>query len=306
MARLGRRTRSGPLLKQVMRVAVLAAVVAAASGCGKKTESEPAFARAEFRINKPRVALGSPVELTYRFTRVPGSPAPAPDRRVFVHFVDANGELMWTDDHDPSVPTSQWREGQTVEYTRSVFIPIYPYLGEARVLVGLYDPATSHRLVLEGQDVGQRAYQVGTVELLPQSENVFLIFKEGWHPAEVAQDNPAVEWQWTKKDAVLSFRNPRKDATFYLDADARPDHFSEAQQVTVSIGGQTIDQFELTSRDRVLRRIPITAAQFGEGDMVDLRIAVSHTFVPSSTPGYDGRDTRELGLRVFHAFVEPR
>lgn len=293
-------------MKQVLWMATVSMAVAAAAACGGKSESEPAFARPEFRINKPRVALGSPVQMTYRFTREAGSPPATPDRRVFVHFVDANGELMWTDDHDPAVPTSQWREGQPVEYTRTAFIPIYPYLGEARVLVGLHDPADNRRLVLNGEDAGQRAYQVGTVELLAQSENVFLVFKEGWHPAEVAEANPAVEWQWTRKEALLSFRNPRRDATFYLDADARPDHFTEPQQVTVSIGDQVIDQFQLTTRDRVLRTVPISAAQFGAADMVDMKIAVSHTFVPATTPGYGGKDTRELGLRVFHAFVEPK
>ena len=53
-----------------------------------------------------------------------------------VHVVDADEELMWTDDHNPPVPTTQWKPGQTVEYTRTVFVPIYPYVGEATIQVG--------------------------------------------------------------------------------------------------------------------------------------------------------------------------
>ena len=45
---------------------------------------------------------------------------------------------------------------------------------------------------------------------------------------------------------------------------------------------------------------PITAAQLGTGDMAELVINVDRTF----TPG--GGDTRELGIRIFHAFVEPK
>ena len=48
-----------------------------------------------------------------------------------LHVVDADDELMWTDDHDPPTPTTQWKPGQTIEYTRTVFVPIYPYVGEA-------------------------------------------------------------------------------------------------------------------------------------------------------------------------------
>ena len=38
-----------------------------------------------------------------------------------------------------------------------------------------------------------------------------MIFKDGWHPAENDVENPQNEWQWTKKTATLSFKNPKKD-----------------------------------------------------------------------------------------------
>src|SRR5205814_5521817 len=47
-------------------------------------------------------------------------------------------QLIWTDDHNPPTPTTQWKPGQTVEYTRTIFIPVYPYVGEATLQVGLY------------------------------------------------------------------------------------------------------------------------------------------------------------------------
>ena len=126
---------------------------------------------------------------------------------------------MWTDDHDPPVPTTQWKPGQVVEYTRTVFIPVLPLHrrggGAARPVLGTRPaaPAAGRR------GPGQRSYKVATLSLLPQSENVFLIFKDGWHPAEVATDNATVEWQWTKKVGTLAFRNPKKDVIFYLHAD---------------------------------------------------------------------------------------
>ena len=131
---------------------------------------------------------------------------------VFVHFVDADEELMWTDDHDPPIPTNQWKPGQTVEYTRTIFVPIYPYVGRAKVFAGLYDTSTKDRLKLSQPDRGDRSYQVAELELLPQTENVFLIFKDGWHPAEVAANNPAIEWQWTKREAHAGV--PQSEARF--------------------------------------------------------------------------------------------
>ncbi len=288
-------------------LAVLVALgLVASSACRKKADTDPPVATPGFSANTPRAPLGSPVEVTYRFT-VAADAALDGDYRVMVHFLDADEELMWTDDHDPPTPTSRWTPGQPVEYTRTMFVPLYPYNGTATVRMGLYSPKDGRRLPLAGETDGQRAYKVGTIELLPRTENVFLVFREGWHPEEVAQDNAAVTWQWTKGLATLSFRNPKRDALFYLHADGRPDLFTPAeQQVVVKIGEQVIDSFALTSRDQVLRKTRVGADQFGAGDTVDMTIAVTPSFVPALVPAANSKDPRELGIRVFHAFVEPR
>lgn len=278
----------------------------AVPACGSRTPAEPAVATPEFSAAKAKVALGSPIDVTYRFRVAADAPKLDRSYRVFVHFLDADEELMWADDHLPPVPTTSWKPGQVVEYKRTMFVPIYPYVGVASVRMGLYVTENNRRLVLTGDDRGLREYEVGKIELLPQSENIFLIYKSGWHPAEVAPDNAAVEWQWTKGEAVVSFRNPRRDATLYVSYDGRPDLFPQPQTVSVTIAGAELERFTVDSREQALRRIPVQAGQFGAGDMVDLTLAVDKTFVPATTPGAGSVDARELGVRVFHLFVEPR
>jgi hypothetical protein len=281
------------------------AVSVAVAGCSKAKPTEPPVATPGFAVNHARAPLGSPIEVTYKFTVPADGPRLDQRYRVFVHFLDSSGELMWTDDHDPPVPTTDWVPGRTVEYSRTVFVPIYPYVGEATVRVGLYSDRDRRRLTLNGEDNGQHAYKVGTVTLLPQSENVFLIYKDGWHTAEVAPDNAAVEWQWSKRDALITFRNPKRDATIYLHLDGRPDLVGRPQKVGVSLAEAALESFELAGREEVIRKIAVSAAQFGSADMVDLRINVDPTFVPAQvTEG--STDRRELGVRVFHVFVEPR
>lgn len=271
----------------------------AAAACGGKKSTEPPVATASLSFSKDRVAIASPVKLTYKFVVAPNASFDG-DYVVFMHVLDPEGEQLWTDDHPPAVPTSQWKPGQTVEYTRTVFVPNYPYIGEAIVRLGLYQPSSGKRLALDAPEVGRKEYVVAKFQLLPQSENIFLIYKDGWHPAEVASDNPAFEWQWTKKTATLSFRNPRKDVTFYLEWDARTDLFKPPQQVTIRIGDQGIGTFAADSRDRKLLTFPISSAQLGAGDIAEVVIDMDRTFNPG------GGDTRDLGLRVFHAFIEPK
>jgi hypothetical protein len=290
------------------RVASLALVAICAAGlaaCRRRQPEPPPVATASFSIPKTRVPLGSPVEVTYKFVVAPDAPPIKENYRVFVHFLDADKERMWTDDHDLPVPTTEWKPGQVIEYTKTMFVPIYPYMGPTTVLMGLYSQASNSRLPLVGENNGQRAYTVGKLELLPQTENVFVMFKEGWHPAETPPDNAAVEWQWTKKDATLAVRNPKKDVTFYLHVD-QPGVFSEPQQVTVSIGDQTIDSFTIKPKEEVIRKPMISAAQLGSGDVVDIKISVDKTYVPAVITNGANRDPRELGVRVFHAYVQPR
>lgn len=274
-------------------------VAGSAAGCRRAEPDTPAVAAPSFSIDRERVAIGSPVELTYRFDVEPDAEFDG-DYWVFVHVLDPDGERLWTDDHLPPTPTSQWKPGDTIEYSRTVFVPNYPYIGDAVVRLGLYSPASGRRLRLAGKEASRREYVVGRFRVLPQSENIFLIDKAGWHPAEVAADNPATEWRWTERRAVLSFRNPRTDATFFLEYDARADQFTPPQQVTIRTGQDVIGSFSAESREPALVTFPVSAAQFGEADLAEISIEVDRTFRPG------GGDTRQLGIRVFHVFLQPR
>ncbi|MGH8638714.1 MAG: hypothetical protein ACREUZ_16375, partial [Burkholderiales bacterium] len=156
------------------------------------------------------------------------------------------------------------------------------------------------RLVLSGTDASRHEYVVARFSVVPQSENIFLVDKSGWHPAEVAAANPASEWKWTQQRAVTSFRNPRKDCAFYLEYDARVDLFTPPQQVTLRLNDQVLATFAATAKEKALLTYPITAAQLGPGDMAELALEIDRTFKPG------GGDARELGIRVFHTFVEPK
>jgi hypothetical protein len=294
------------LRRAALRMA-LALTVAAVAACGGKDDGGAPVATPTVTLNKTRASLGSPLEVTYKFTVAPGTTFDR-DYRAFVHFVNAEDEQMWTDDHDPPRPTRTWKAGETVEYTRTVFVPSYPYNGRASVVLGLYDPKTNTRLTLGAKDRGLKAYEVAGFELVPQGENVFLIYKdETWHAAEDARENGSVSWRWSRRTGVIAFRNPKRDATFYLQLDGRPDlQPVKPQTVTVRIGTQEIDRFVLADKEPVLRKVAIPAAAFGAADTVELSIDAGSTFIPKNLPNAGSQDGRELGLRVFHAFVEPK
>lgn len=283
---------------QVLSIAALMATAA----CGSSDDAPP-MATVSLTLSKSQAPLGSPIDMTYRFEVAPNTTFDG-RYRVFMHLLDADGVLRWSDDHDPQTPTTDWKPGQVIEYTRTSFIPVVPYLGEATIRVGLYRAdAADTRAPLAGPDPQGRAYKVGTLQLLPQSENIFVWFPVGPHAPEFAPDNPAREWQWTKKEVVANFRNPKKDVTLFLEYDARPDLFDQPQTVNVYLGTQSVATFAADNTNPVLRRIPLRADALGTGDTAELRLVVEPSFVPTAIGA--GADTRELGIRIYHLFVDP-
>ena len=75
--------------------------------------------------------------------------------------------------------------------------------------------------------------------------------------------------------------------------------------MTVKVNGVQVETIAVTPRRELLHKTRLAAAQLGTADMVDVTLEVDKTWVPALVPAANSRDPRELGLRVFHAFVEP-
>jgi hypothetical protein len=224
---------------------------------------------------------------------------------VFVHFNDPSGQQLWTDDHMPPTPTSEWKPGATIQYTRTMFVPKVPYTGETTIDIGLYQPNGNERVALSGTVVGKRAYRVGTFEVQPQGANTLVLFTGGWHDAELVPESPGVEWRWSKSESTLQFRNPKRDVIFMLDLDQPQADLPEPQHVELRTGDMVLDSFTLTPGERAVRRVAIGSGSLGSSENVELTLAVNPAFSPAYLPGGKSKDVRTLGVRVFHAYIDP-
>ena len=274
-------------------------------GCSKEVDDARPVATPSLTLSRMDAAVGSPIDVTYRFAVAEDAPPFTEDYVVFVHVLDKDRASMWGDDHEPPTPTTEWKAGSTIEYTRTMFVPKLPYVGPAQIEVGLYSLKSGQRVPLGGENTGDRSIRVATFNMQLPANALFIVFRDGWHDAEISGE-AGVEWQWSKKQGTLSFRNPKQDADFIIDLDEPVPALTEPQKVEVRVGDAVVDSFSLQAGRRELRRISLTAAQLGSEDTVDVVVAVDKTFVPASVPQLKSLDPRELGVRVFHAFVEPK
>ena len=290
---------------QPIRSIILLFLAGSLVACGSKKDDAPPVATPSLKLSRTEAAVGSPIEMTYRFVMAPDAPALTEDYTVFVHVLDTDRAQLWGDDHQPPTPTRNWKAGSTIEYTRTMFVPKFPYVGDASIEIGLYSPKTGQRVPLAGETTGDRAIRVASFAIRLAADAYFVVFTSGWYDAEVAE-GAASGWQWSKKQGILSFRNPKRDTLLMVQLDQPAMAFTEPQQVEIRIGPAVVDSFPLPSGRSELRRISLTPQQMGSGDNVDLAIVVDKTFVPASIPQLKSSDSRELGIRVFHVFVEPK
>ncbi len=294
------------------------------SGCSSDIQNDKApVASVDLSLRRSNLSIGGPVSMTIDFGVLRDIGLPESDLRVLIHFVDSTGNLMWADDHIPAVAPGEWIPGKTISYERNVRIPLFPYVGNASLLIGLYSVATGERLSLRGEEAGNRRYLGSEIVLAPQGNANILTFGEGWHPEEFSQDFND-RWRWTSERGSLSFQNPGSDAVLYLEVDGRPELFEVPQEVAFFIGDENVFNFTLDRQKRMFYEIRLSGDSMGNRDPVRIELRVDQTFqlgplsgvgtaeMSNSTqlqednsPSLDlPNDPRNLGVRVFYTFLE--
>ena len=274
-----------------------AAAVCALAACACVDRETPAATPAAL-LHRDAVPLGGPVEITLRFHMSMRALPLEKNSRVLMRLMYDDGKVMANYDHEPPRPSDQWLPGMTVTYTRRIFVPEVPYVGDVPLVVGLAS-ASGDRLRLSGKDVGDRMYEVATVKVHAQRTLIF--YDEGWHPHEGALDE--IGFRWTHGQATMTFRNPRRDGVLHLRLSTQSDVFPTPQQASILVGSVIAKSFPVASAETDYE-VPLTAADVGAEDDVVLTIKVDKTFVPARVQ--KGRDRRELGIRVHNVFLETR
>jgi len=292
------------MLRYSAAFTVMASILIVACNRAPVDNAKP-VASASVSVSPAVVASGMPVELDVKFAVAPDAPPFQEDYTVFVHVVDGDGRMIGAADHAPPTPTKEWRAGSTIAYKQAGYAPVSDYVGDATFVVGLYSKSSGERLPLAGEAIEPRAVKAGSFEIRERSEPYAVIYREGWHAAE-APEGSGIEWRWSTKSSTLMFANPKRSVELTLELDQPNKVFSVPQHVEIRLGDSVVDDFDLEPGAPLVRKIALSPDRLGDGQTVELAVVPDKTFVPARLAALQSTDTRQLGVRVFRAFVQPK
>lgn len=116
------------------------------------------------------------------------------------------------------------------------------------------------------------------------------IIGAGWHSSEKNG------WRWTSKQALCYFINPKADSVLEIAGGGCSKYLSTLPVVTFYLNNQKLDEFILDS-EWFEKKYNLTSRELGYSDLIELRLDISDTFVPSKIIP-KSTDNRELGLGI--------
>lgn len=218
------------------------------------------------------------------------------DYYAYVHFWHGNN-LLFQDDHLPSVPTSNWEPGKVYTYERKIYIPSFidefdpSFKGEEtlRMSVGFYNP-------YDRSGESKREILIKKLKVLPPPPDTpEIIYESGWYDLEIDPESYLKQWRWTSGEARCLVDNPHRDARLVIRGQVNKEA-TPNQKVTFKINDQAFD--ELIAVDTYFEKsFTITKEMLGDKDEFYLVIACDQTFVPMEVFP-PSKDDRQLGIQV--------
>jgi hypothetical protein len=163
--------------------------------------------------------------------------------RVFVHLLDARGDLVRTFDHE--LPGA-WKVGGDMTYTIPIFqSALAPPLEEGRYKLtsGLYDQE-GNRWPLEntGAEIGEGEYEIATVAVVesgPKMPQFF--FSSSWLPVEGGSDLQILARRWLTENGSIRLGGVSEPGELWLNVGI-PEGGGELQDPVMADGatGQSV------------------------------------------------------------------
>jgi hypothetical protein len=220
----------------------------------------------------------------------------AKDYTIYVHFWHGSN-LLFQDDHVPSVPTSKWEPGKQYSYERRIYIPSFidefdpSFKGEEtlKLVVGFYNPYD--RTGESKREIINRKLKV----LPPPPDAPEIVYDKGWYDLEIDPQSPLKQWRWLGREARCVIDNPKRDALLVIRGGVNKDALPN-QKVIFKINDVVLDEF-VPGEVVFEKSYTVKKEMLGDKDEFNLIVTTDQVFVPAKLSP-QSKDERELGFQV--------
>ncbi|HLA77224.1 MAG TPA: hypothetical protein VJU18_06570 [Vicinamibacteria bacterium] len=236
-------------------VALVASLLCAGAGCSADRLYPSVKARPSIEIEAgtpPRA--GRPIAMHFSWVVDPDFKPPARPHRVFVHFLLADGQLAFTDDHEPEPAVGRWKPGGVYEYTRTVVLP--DRVRRLGVRVGLFSARFPYKARVLARDTRKPGFptlaEFQVAENPDQAEEAVHLGR-GFLPW--VQDGRAMarSTSWTGRSATFAFLRRPEGTTLLLQGYTERARFSSDPTLTLRVGDLEVRQLIRDDNRRVVR-----------------------------------------------------
>jgi len=135
----------------------------------------------------------------------------------------------------PTPPTSTWSRASPTATPRRSSSHL-PVRGESEVRMGLYrDRERSPSRPKSGHARNTRS---GRSSCCPRPENIFLVYKEGWHNPE-SRTTTRPRGDLDQEGCPRLVQEPKKDVIIYLEADTNSKAFDAPPVLTIAVAARS-------------------------------------------------------------------
>jgi len=280
-------------------------IILLASFCGKKIDRQGV--QLAMALAPETVTDSLFFKMDYEFKTAADFKKLGADYAVFVHLWRVNSkEMLLQDDHQPLKNTSTWTAGESIRYSRVVFIPQFlnefdvDFEGyeELKLTVGLYNPkAQAKPIILFEKKITIQPASINAPEI---------VYDEGWNEIETdvnAKDSFAKSWRWTTAKSVCIIENPKKECTLIVKGGVNKTVFQD-QKLAFKVNDALLDEF-IPENSGFSREYTVTPQMMGDADEFSLRFECDKVFSPDKVFP-NSKDNRELGMQVFFIYFREK
>ncbi|MCI0470211.1 MAG: hypothetical protein L0Y73_00970 [Candidatus Aminicenantes bacterium] len=282
-------------------LAVIISMLLSFASCGKQSGARGV--KLNIEIQPATITDELYVKMNYEFTLTNDFQGFDKENMVFVHFWrKKHEEMLMGDDHLPEQKLTGWKKGDTIKYSRIIFIPKFldeyeiDFEGdeEIELTAGVYVPEIARsKKVLFKKVLKIQAASLNAPEV---------VYDEGWWQVETDLKIKMPEertWRWTTKKAVCVIANPKKESLLILTGRVDKTQLKD-QKVIFKLNEQLLEEF-IPEEDGFEKRYVITPGMMGNAEEFTLAIETDKAFIPAAViPG--SKDTRELGIRIYKLY----